>query len=246
MVTDSEFRRTKDHEISDYFVNVKDIIAKNRREKADVIFGNYQISLKTLMQENSEINMGSFEKRVLFDGLNVDSYLVERRGSNNAGLGSKALLLNLFSVMITLGKDDVWAKFSHKFIKMVAEIYTDDTIIAIKNDKFMSLYFFSSDEILEIFRSFCGSPKELLKILNRWEGNSIRVDRSPFLNACKRVVCLDFSHLSLGIMAEIKKFDYELHSSYAKFFNENNMQGEILEKLSKLFDKFRANLGELK
>lgn len=53
--------------MDDYFVNVKDKIASNKREKADLIFANnYAFSVKTLTLKNAEINMGSFEKRVLF------------------------------------------------------------------------------------------------------------------------------------------------------------------------------------
>lgn len=53
--------------MDDYFVNVKDKIASNKREKADLIFANnYAFSVKTLTLKNAEINMGSFEKRILF------------------------------------------------------------------------------------------------------------------------------------------------------------------------------------
>ncbi|EPB0942943.1 hypothetical protein [Campylobacter upsaliensis] len=67
---------------------MKDKIASNRREKADIIFANhYAFSVKTLIAKNTEINMGSFEKRVLFDGLRVDNYLSERKSSEGAGVG---------------------------------------------------------------------------------------------------------------------------------------------------------------
>lgn len=75
-VADTKGRKNLAFEVGDYFLNVKDKIASNRREKADVIFPNlYAFSVKTLIAKNSEINMGSFEKRVLFDGLRVDNCL---------------------------------------------------------------------------------------------------------------------------------------------------------------------------
>ncbi len=66
-VADTKQRKNLSYEVSDYFINVKDNIASNCREKADVIFTNgYSFSVKTLIAKNKEINMGSFEKRVYF------------------------------------------------------------------------------------------------------------------------------------------------------------------------------------
>lgn len=93
IVSDTQQRKNLSYEVPNYFSNVKDKIASNRREKADIIFKNYSISLKTLMQDNHEINMGSFEKSVLFDWLKVDDYLNERKSKSGAGLGSKSQLL---------------------------------------------------------------------------------------------------------------------------------------------------------
>ena len=63
-VADTKIRKNLNYEPSDYFINVKDKIASNRREKADLIFANnYSFSVKTLCSDNKEINMGSFEKK---------------------------------------------------------------------------------------------------------------------------------------------------------------------------------------
>lgn len=80
---DAKQRKNLKFEVSDYFLNVKDKIASNRREKADIIFkNNYSFSVKTLILKNTEINMGSFEKRVLFDSLKVlfKRKKIKRRG----------------------------------------------------------------------------------------------------------------------------------------------------------------------
>lgn len=66
IVSDTKQRKNLNYQVPDYFMNVKDKIASNRREKADIIFDNYSFSIKTLMKDNQEINMGSFEKNVLF------------------------------------------------------------------------------------------------------------------------------------------------------------------------------------
>lgn len=86
-VSDELARKNLSYEVSDYFLNVKDKIASNRREKADIFFENYSLSVKTLIQDNKELNMGSFDKNILFDGLNVKPYLNERRSKSGAGQG---------------------------------------------------------------------------------------------------------------------------------------------------------------
>lgn len=63
IVADTQTRKNLDFQVSGYFVNVKDKMAGNRREKADIIFSNnYCFSVKTLIAKNVEINMSSFEK----------------------------------------------------------------------------------------------------------------------------------------------------------------------------------------
>lgn len=52
-VSDELKRKNLSYEVSDYFLNVKDKIASNRREKADICFGNYPLSVKTLMQDRA-------------------------------------------------------------------------------------------------------------------------------------------------------------------------------------------------
>ncbi|WP_169776674.1 hypothetical protein [Campylobacter mucosalis] len=247
IVADTTHRKNLTYKVSDYFINTKDKIAQNRREKADILFGNYQISVKTLMQDNAEINMGSFEKNVLFDGLNVNNYLFERKGANNAGLGSKPLLNNLFNVLIALNKNG-WIDFSNKFKRMSEFIYADDLIIAIKNDKKMSLYFFSGSEIVQIFNDFCVNKDKILTLINRWEGNSLRIDRTVFLQNCTRNLEFDFSFLDDTIIKKIDNFDYTLHRKYAEFFNtENrNLKDETLQILNELFNDFSKNLKILK
>ena len=50
-------------DVPDYFGFTKDKIAGNKREKIDLLFNdNYGVSVKTLMQNNKEINLGSFDK----------------------------------------------------------------------------------------------------------------------------------------------------------------------------------------
>ena len=50
IVTDTQSRKNLQYEVSEFFANVKDKIAGNKREKADILFpNNYAMSLKTLI-----------------------------------------------------------------------------------------------------------------------------------------------------------------------------------------------------
>ncbi|NCO32117.1 hypothetical protein GW891_05120 [bacterium] len=83
----------------------------NKREKADVkISNNYFVSVKTLMQNNKEINFGSLEKTTLFSGFNIEKFLNERKGvsSEKIGLGSKQRLYNL---LYEIKKQNQYNKF---------------------------------------------------------------------------------------------------------------------------------------
>lgn len=243
VVSDTAKRKNLQYEVSDYFTNAKDKIASNRREKADIIFGDYKISIKTLMKENTEINMGSFERSVLFDGLNVNDYLTERKSTKGgAGLGSKPQLLKTFSLIETLSS---WAKWREKFNKMAEFIFADDFIIAVKNDIIFELYFISGAEFCAILREFSADKNEILKILNRYEGNSIRIDRTLLFEKCEKKITLDFSYLNATIIAKINAFDDILHENYAKYFNLNDKtkaKSEIFSHLELLFGEFERFL----
>lgn len=184
--------------MGDYFINVKDKIASNRREKADIIFANhYAFSVKTLIAKNAEINMGSFEKRVLFDGLRVDNYLSERKSSEGAGVGSKPQFLKLLKLIETLSSYEI---FVEKFNKMAEFIYDNDLLLTIKNNEKMELYFFAGSEIVALFKTMSKDKENFLSIVNRYEGNSLRIDRNALIKACKRSALLDFSHLNHSVM----------------------------------------------
>jgi len=239
VVSDTKHRKNLHYNVPDYFNNVKDKIASNRREKTDIIFDNrYSFSIKTLMKDNQEINMGSFEKSVLFDSLNVDNYLSERTSNTGAGLGSKAQLLKLFNIIETLSS---WDSFKDKFNHMVRFIYADDLLIAIKDNIVLELYFLSGNELILIFENFSVNKDELLKIINRYEGNSLRIDRKMLLRKCSKKLVLDFSYLDSTIIKQINEFDLKLHKNYANYFNQNNKteyKQEMIQNLQNLFNEF--------
>ena len=242
-VADTQGRKNLSYEVSDYFINVKDKIASNRREKADIIFPNhYSFSLKTLIAKNTEINMGSFEKRVLFDSLKVDNYLSERKSSDGAGVGSKPQFLKLLKLIDTLSS---FESFREKFNKMAEFIYSDDLVLVIKDDTKMELYFFNGSEVVKIFKDSTRSKESFLELVNRYESNSLRIDRNSLIANCNKKVFLDFSYLDSSIIKLVNDFDFKLHHSFIKYFSD--VESKLLTKqnvfndLERLFAEFDKN-----
>ena len=244
---------TRENNISivpDSFQNVKDKIAGNKREKADLIFNRqetpYSISVKTLVQENTEINMGSFEKQVLYDGLGVESYLNERKATNKEkiGLGSRSQLQRLFKF---LQKNNIYNNFEKKFSEMVRFIFDDDMILAIKNDSILEMYFIKGNDFVNLLTSRANNPDQLLTVVNRWEGNSIRINRKHLIENTIRKVVLDFNILDKTVIKNINDFDLHLHQSYLEYFDADSkrteVREEILAEFEELFDKFNNELG---
>lgn len=125
---------------------------------------------------------------------------------------------------------------------MAKFIYGDDLLVAIKENDKLTLNFFSGSEIYEIFSSFCQNA-DLTKIVNRYEGNSLRIDRDTLLKFCKRVVVLKFDRLQNSVLELINEFDITLHKNYAKYFNgDKNVKNETLQILKDLFENFDKRL----
>jgi hypothetical protein len=232
-------------DVPEHFENVKDKIAGNKREKVDLLFNNiYGISVKTLINSNSEINLGSFEKTVLFDGLSIKEYLTERKAFNqeNVGLGSKTQLRKLFDL---LNRKGLYQKFSTKFVQMYEYIFSDDMIIGIKKDKKLLLYFFTGNEFTELVTSRIDSPENLLEVINRWEGNSIRINRAKLLESATRQVELNFDVLDETVIKLVNDFDFKLHKTYVNYCNNEKSGGglkrDLIKDLDGLFNKFETD-----
>lgn len=246
-ITDELSRVNDVTDVPEHFENVRDKIAGNKREKIDLLFNDmYGISVKTLVGTNSEINLGSFEKKVLFDGLSVEQYLTERQASNKekVGLGSRKQLLKLFKL---LQKEGLYQKFSRKFIQMYEYIFSDDMILGIKKGEKLTLYFFTGDEFTDLVTSRAENPENLLEVVNRWEGNSIRINRVKLLESASRRVQLDFDVLDETVIKLVNDFDFKLHKTYVDYCN-NEKSGDILKMdlikdLDGLFDKFETEEG---
>ena len=246
-VADAKKRKNIKSEVPDYFNMAKDKIAGNKREKIDLIFEhNYGISLKTLMLDNIEINLGSFEKNVLFDGFDVTEYLTERKTKSDTGLGSKPRLKNL---LLKLKEKKSYCTFKERFEQMFRFIFSDDFILAVKDKKKLHLYFFEGEEFTSFVTSKAKKIEELLTVVNRWEGNSIRIDRTKLIESCSRTIVLDLSVLDDTVIKLVNDVDYRLHQAYINYFNldkNDNVKNKIQEEIDKLFGEFDKEIDKLK
>jgi hypothetical protein len=176
------------------------------------------------MLSNKEINLGSFEKTAVFHELDVYDFLTERKGKKGLlngeevkiGLGSKALLKNL---LLLLKEKNIYTIFKIRFLKMAKEIFSDDMVIAIKNDLKMDLYFIKGEDFYNLFKDNINDINNFMSIVNRWEGNSIRVDREQFLNIATHVK-LDFTFIQDSILKYFQEFEDKTTKILVKYIND--------------------------
>ncbi len=241
-VTDEE-KRDNSNEKKFYLENetITGFALSNKREKADVKIGkNYFVSVKTLMQDNKEINFGSLEKTTLFSGFNVEKYLNERKGvgSEKIGLGSKPRLLNLLN---KIKKQNQYSKFKKRFTNLVKFVFSDDLIILIKDETKIDLYLIDGDDFVNLLIKNSKSPKNLTSIVNRWEGNSIRMNREPIMKIGKKIH-LDFNFLDKHIINKIIKTEEKISKYFIEYVNKypNNKKYKKL-----IFDECDVILSEI-
>jgi len=253
-ITDETKRENKYIKINtienDFITN---FIVSNKREKADIVFiNNFTMSVKTLMPDNYEINLGSFEKTALFYELDVYDFLGERKGKNGKlhneivkiGLGSKTLLKNLLLLLEEKGKYNI---FKIRFLKMIKEIFTTDLLVAIKNDIIMELYFIKSNDFYNLFEENIKSIDTFMSLVNRWEGNSIRVNREEFLKIAT-LVKLDFTFIKDSILKYFLEFETKTTNILIKYINDvdnkkiyqQEMYNEIDQIINLIEEKIRG------
>ncbi len=227
-ITDETKRENKDIKIenieNDFITN---FTISNKREKADIVFNDdFAMSVKILMPNNYEINLGSFEKTALFYELDVYDFLGERKGKRGKlgdeivkiGLGSTSILKNLLLLLQEKGKYKI---FKNRFLKMAKEIFADDMLIAIKNDIVMDLHFIKSNDFYSLFERNIDDIDSFMSIVNRWEGNSIRVDREEFLKI-GTLVRLDFNFIKDSILQYFSEFETKTTNILIKYINDVN------------------------
>lgn len=169
-----------------YTWRISSDLAGNKREKADLSIGNYQISLKTLKgfivdeskslvdrSLNEELNIGSFSFRALFVGILSDdvlSNLSDRRG----GLGSGSQIRR--EVLDPIKKMNKQIEFHNRLKLFLNYVYCEDVYIVLKSHLRITFYLIPNESFV--------SCLELLYIMDephfetvwyRWENNNLRI-----------------------------------------------------------------------
>lgn len=217
---------------------ITSFVKSNKREKIDIeFFSNYWLSIKTLMSHNKEINFWSFEKKALFYDFWVNEFLDERKWKNGIWLWSKPQLKKIFEI---IEKNWEYNRFRQRFLAMFKYIFSDDMLIAIKKDFIMDIYILNWENFYQLLEEYSLNKDQLLTILNRWEWNSIRMDRTKILAISKHIQ-LDFHFLTDSMIKEIEETEEKL-SRYIIFYindykNREKYKDLIISECNRILDK---------
>jgi len=238
-ITDETIRSNNTH--NSIFVEndfITSFVKSNKREKIDIEFNNsYWFSIKTLMFDNKEINFWSFEKKALFYDFWINEFLDERKWKSWIWLWSRPQLKKLFEI---IEKNWEYERFRKRFLDMFKHIFSDDILIAIKNDLVMDLYITNWEKFYQLLKDNSSNKDKLLTILNRWEWNSIRMDRTKVL-AISKHIRLDFNFLTDSIIKEIEETEEKL-SNYIIYYindykNKDKYKDLIINECNKILSK---------
>jgi len=238
-VMDNESRK---NEISVELKGIDEFISRyassNRREKMDIHFGKFGISVKTFVPDNKEINMGSFAREALFhEFLTQKEYGAERK----SGLGSKPQMLALFKKIQDSGK---WDTFSKRYELMVNTIFVDDMLNVVKGGNYLDVYILSGKDFRKLMiDKFKKGPESAVSIINRYEGNSIRINREPVF-AASELIKFDFTKIDDSKLREIYASFENMEKAVFENLNKkrsiNNLKGALIsgiEKIMKLIER---------
>lgn len=182
---------------------ISDDMASNKREKADLILGNYPISLKTLKgyaydefdeemesilivngeqvknDENGEVNMGSFSYRALLKGILTDDelgQLSDRKG----GLGSKKQVREFVLNKVKEHKKE--NDFYNRLSVFLKYVYSDDIYIVLKSNFLITWILIPAESFVEVLlRTYKEDESHFEDIWERWENNNLRMLWHPIL-----------------------------------------------------------------
>lgn len=166
--------------------NISTDLAGNKREKADLILGDYKVSLKTLKgpiiglnnevidsSTNEELNVGSLSYRALLKGILTDEE-IRNLGDRKAGLGSgKQLRANIFNPIIKKSKQK---EFLNRLKLYLEYVYEDDIYIILKSHYRIDFYLIPNKSFINsLTYTYENSESEFEKIFYRWENNNLRL-----------------------------------------------------------------------
>lgn len=204
-------------------------VIRNKLEKLDIVLGSLNLSVKTLVPENEELNIGSFSAEALFRDF------LPYTPNEREELGSKPLLKDKFKKFESEGR---WDDFVKRFTKMVETIFQTDWVIAIKNEKSLNVYLLPSKKFKKLLiKSVANGPESAIKILNRFEAHALRVEVKPFLKKSQKISVKLFGKYT-EMLSKIDKTISEIRSVILKGMSGKMKKDfaikEVSEKVEKL------------
>ncbi len=211
-------------------------LATNRREKADVIIGSYEISLKTLKGSaynssgeitdkslNKEVNVGSLSFRALFKNILPDEKL-DTIGDRKKGLGSgKQLREYVFDVIV---EHNAQKDFYQRLKLFMDYVYQEDLYLVLKSDYNITFYLIPNasfrETILDLYQK---NEKSFESVWYRWENNNLRMDWVKLIDFMKQ-----YEHPFYKIDILLTK---AVHSVKMKTF-ENSVRKAIVSSIQEL------------
>jgi len=122
--------------------------------------------------------------------------------------------------------------------------HSADFIIAIKNDFIMDLYFLRKEKFINLLKEVVSKPDLFLTVVNRWEDNSIRVNRGKILEISD-YVRLDFSFLRQSILKDLDEFEVKISQLLVSYINEQNKEiykQKIFQELDTIINLLDKNM----
>lgn len=184
-------------------------LSGNKREKADLILGNYHISLKTLKgavidenekiidsKTNDELNVGSLSFRALLKGILTDDE-IKTLGDRKSGLGSGSQLRkNIFDpIKVKLKEKD----FQDRLELYLRYVYEEDMYIILKSHYRIDFYLIPNDSFIKsLVYTYSKNETEFEKIFYRWENNNLRLRWKNMLSAMDKY-SLPYSRININL-----------------------------------------------
>lgn len=162
-------------------------LSGNKREKADLILGDYKVSLKTLQGRtfdennniinksyNNEINVGSFSYRALLKGILTDEE-IKQLGDRKDGLGSGSQLReNVFNPIKDKSNQEEFLERLQLFLEYV---YEEDIYIIYKSHYRIDFYLIPNETFINtLVNTYKNEESEFEKVFYRWENNNLRLN----------------------------------------------------------------------
>lgn len=193
-------------------------LSGNKREKADLILGNYKISLKTLKGQvigpnniiedrkvNDELNVGSLSYRALLKGILPDEQ-IKNLGDRKSGLGSaKQLRNNIFNPILSNGKRQ---EFLGRLNLYLNYIFEDDIYIVLKSHYRIDFILIPNESFKNsLVFTYKDTESEFEKIFYRWENNNLRIKWPKMLEAMDKYN-LNYFRIPINLEKSLNNKDF--------------------------------------